>query len=239
MQQINQSPVSDLSPAEKFIVTMGADRTKDILSRPISALVIEDSEFDRKRIARVFKETGLDCKITEIGCLSNLRGTLDVQKFDLVLVDFQLPESDGLEAVNLIRSHPAHLNNAIIMITGQADITVAIAAMKSGCSDYFEKSALCAEDLRGAVLNALEKSDLQKDLMRARGLNGKLEELVKDYASQNASEMKPLVLSLMRQARAQLKKPTGSNNSEAREMDTLCRELWAKLVAMENTPELL
>lgn len=206
-----------------------------LIERAIRTLVIEDSEFDQKRILRVCDETGLDFEICTLDGLEQLRAQLDAQNFDLALVDYRLMDSDGLEAVRRIRGHPAQVNSAILMLTGQGEMGLAIDAMKAGCSDFLDKASLTPAGLRRAVLNAMEKSLLHQDLMRARGLNDKLAELVQQFAKDSASEMKPLVLGLMRQARAQGNAPFKGRTAEAVEMDITCRKLWRMIEAMEHS----
>lgn len=207
--------------------------------RPIRTLVIEDSEFDRRRIARLCRETGLRFSISSIDCAAGLGQLLNGQKFDLVLVDYRLGDSDGLKAVRQIRKHPRHLACPILMLTGMSDIHVAIDAMKSGCSDYIAKERLNAVSLRDAALSAIEQSSLQSDLMRARGLDDRLTRLLDEFAKSNAAEMKPIVLKLMRKARARLNSPLGRRNKDAADLDSACRSLWAMLEAMESSAKRL
>ncbi len=203
-------------------------------SRPLRALVIEDSEFDRKRLARICSDSGLLFNITALDGAANLRTALDANRFDVIMVDFHLPDGDGLEVVRRIRAHPAHMGCALLMLTGQAQLTVAVEAMRLGCSDFIEKSRLSPNALRHAMLNALEKSALQEDLMRARGVTHKLRGMMEDYALDSTAEMKPLVLQLMRQARARIGAHVAKRDPDAEEMDKTCRKLWGLLEAMEK-----
>lgn len=205
------------------------------LQRRIRTLVLDDSEFDQKRIERMCRDTGYDFQFTAIHGIHELRPTLDEYKFDLILVDFRLVDSNGLDAVRRIRSHPAHIHCAILMLTAQTDVTVAVEAMKSGCSDYLDKSVMSASALRRAMTNALEKTALQNDLMRARGLHDKLQDIVKDFADDNASEMKPIILKMMRQTRARLASPASIKDKDLQDIDISCRKLWSLIEAMEDS----
>lgn len=205
-------------------------------ARTLRTLIIDDSAFDRKRLSRHLVETGLQFDITAIDGVKGLRDALDKNRFDLAMVDFRLTEEDGLEAVRRIRSHPDHVNAAIIMLTGRCEISVAINALKGGCADFIDKADLSPNALRRAVLNAVEKSDLLGDLMRARGVNDKLQALVQDFAHDTAAEMKPLVLRMMRTVRAKLASPTGKQDHSIEDLDQTCRKLWALMEAMERKP---
>ena len=196
-------------------------------SRPIRMLVIEDCEFDKKRLLRMCRNTGLNFEVKTIDSISLLRTALDSYKFDLIFVDFRLPDSDGIEAIRRIRAHPPHVTAAILMLTGQCDLTVAVEAMKEGCADYLAKNELTPETLRDATLNALDSALLQKQLMRARGLTDKLSDLMQDYARESSAEMKPIILRMMRLIRENLRGPHAARFKDAKALDAACRQLWA------------
>lgn len=124
----------------------------------IRTLVLDDSSFDRKRIRRM--GDGLDLKLNfeEAGSVAMLRDCLDRQSFDLFLIDYMLPEADGLAALEMIRNHRGQADSVAIMISGQADQRVAVSAMKKGFQDFIVKSDISPQSLRGAVLGALNTS---------------------------------------------------------------------------------
>ena len=117
----------------------------------------------------------------------------------------------------------------------ESPVDQSLEAMKAGCSDYLDKSKLSASVLRRAASNALEKSLLHQELMRARGLNDKLAQIVQAFAKDTAGEMKPILLSMMRQTRAQMNTPMKGRPKGAVEMDAQCRKLWAVVESMEDT----
>ena len=59
--------------------------------------------------------------------------------FDAVILDFQLPEMDGMAVLKKIKArHPAA---QIILLTGHASLERGVEAIKIGASDYLEKPA--------------------------------------------------------------------------------------------------
>ncbi len=59
------------------------------------------------------------------------------EKYDLVITDLMMPNTNGLELLEIIRKHYPELN--VIMITGYASIESAVEATKLGAADYLAK----------------------------------------------------------------------------------------------------
>jgi two-component system response regulator FixJ len=72
-----------------------------------------------------------------------------------VLTDVRMPEIDGLELQQRLNEWGAPL--AVVVMTGQGDVPVAVRAMKAGAVDFLEKP-FDDEQLLGAVRRALEQS---------------------------------------------------------------------------------
>jgi two-component system, LuxR family, response regulator FixJ len=72
-----------------------------------------------------------------------------------VLTDVRMPEIDGLELQ--LRLAQQDLRLPVIVMTGQADIPIAVRAMKAGAVDFLEKP-FSDEQLLEAVRRALEES---------------------------------------------------------------------------------
>jgi two-component system response regulator AtoC/two-component system nitrogen regulation response regulator NtrX len=85
------------------------------------------------------------------------------EKPDLVIMDIAMPEMDGIEALEKIRSLPGP--PLIIMITAHGSEKVAVEAMKKGAYDYIAKP-YDVDELRIVARNALEKVSLERENRR-------------------------------------------------------------------------
>ena len=83
------------------------------------------------------------------------------QNPDIILLDFLLPDMDGLEFIEELKRVGDRLP-AIIMLTGEGNEAVAVRAMKAGVKDYLIKGKTNADSLCLAVRNALEQARLQQ-----------------------------------------------------------------------------
>lgn len=121
----------------------------------IELLVLDDSRFDAQQLARDCRKTDLPVHITVVDAFESYQEAIAEKRFDLVFVDYLLPEGDGIQACSLLRSSSANSDVPMVMITNEARHDVAVAAMKSGCLDYLSKDGLAPENLRSLILHAV------------------------------------------------------------------------------------
>jgi diguanylate cyclase (GGDEF)-like protein len=87
-----------------------------------------------------------------------------VNNYNLLFLDYQLGEKNGLELIQEIRTKG--INTPIVLLTGRGDEQIAVEAMKLGASDYLPKSKLSETLIRTAVRHAIELHE--KELQRHR-----------------------------------------------------------------------
>src|SRR6202022_1217906 len=92
--------------------------------------------------------------------------------FDLVLADVVMPGKSGLELVEDLRK--AEIKTPIVLISGQANIEMAVRATKLGALDFLEKP-LTTDKLLVTVENALRLSRLEDENRELRQRLGKHE----------------------------------------------------------------
>src|SRR5437868_14452175 len=93
------------------------------------------------------------CDIVEVSNLERLEEACSSAAFDLVITDYQMFWTDGLQVVQrVIALWP---NAAIIMFTGTGNEEIAVQAMKAGVDDYVLKSPDQTHNFRAAVQKAL------------------------------------------------------------------------------------
>ena len=92
----------------------------------------------------------------------NGRGALKLfkeNKFDLVLCDFRLPDTSGLELMQQLKSIKQSV--PVIIMTAYADVRMAVKLMKLGASDYITKP-IQQEELLGLIKKLLKKPEPSK-----------------------------------------------------------------------------
>ncbi len=129
---------------------------------PLRLLIVDDSPEDREHYRRMLSqdpERHYDFLEAEVG-EEGLEVAL-AERPDCLLLDYRLPDVDGLEFLTRLR---AHLRVPVIVLTGQGNESVAVEAMKGGAQDYLLKGAVTRQGLQSAVRNAIEKVGLQREV---------------------------------------------------------------------------
>ncbi len=103
-----------------------------------SILLADDEEKILKTLGRALREEGHDV-VTTPNALEAQR-LLGARSFDLLVVDFLMPDRTGLEIIrDLAATTPEAERPAIIMMTAHGTVESAVEAMKLGARDYLQK----------------------------------------------------------------------------------------------------
>ena len=122
-----------------------------------NVLVIDDEPIVLDSCRKILRQEGFDVN----GAFNGREGLKKIEedKYDAVLVDWKLPEIDGMEVLRIIKKN--HPDIIVVMITGYPSVESAVKAMKLGVSDYVSKP-FTPEELKEALVNALAHSEQPK-----------------------------------------------------------------------------
>ena len=109
-------------------------------------LVVDDEYGIRSGVDQILELEGYEVEEAETG--EEALRALDGPPFDIVLIDYRLPDTDGLTLLHTIRKRK--LDIMTCMITAYANIETAIAATRQGI-DFFLPKPFSPEDLIGVT----------------------------------------------------------------------------------------
>lgn len=134
-------------------------------SRSIKILIIDDDPIDRVVYQRLLSQnTSCTYEFTEAESGHEGLELLKSSNYDCVLLDYGIPDLDGIEFLKAIKNEKSCSNAPVVMLTGQGNEKVAVEAMKYGVKDYILKSHLTSSELFRAINNAVEKAYLAKKI---------------------------------------------------------------------------
>ncbi|OWU84406.1 hypothetical protein ATO6_11895 [Oceanicola sp. 22II-s10i] len=117
-------------------------------------LVFDDSEIDAVLIEQNCLRTGLPAAVTTVSDFDQYSDHIGDQRYDLIFVDYYLPRGDGLVACDLLRRSVANADAPVVMVSGHAEVDVAVAAMQAGCLDFIDKDRIDRDRLRSVIMQA-------------------------------------------------------------------------------------
>jgi two-component system NtrC family response regulator len=121
-------------------------------------LIAEDEKTQRDLLEGFLKKEGY-----AVEAVSNGREAvekLETDFFDIVLIDFKMPELDGLQTLRQVRAR--FLDLPVVMMTAYGTIETAVASMKEGALDYLTKP-IDLDELLLIFQKVLERSSLIKE----------------------------------------------------------------------------
>ncbi len=115
------------------------EHKRNIALPPLRVLLAEDSVVNQKLALALLNKWGLTVSVAQNGTEAVELAT--TQEFDLVLMDVQMPEMDGLEATRLIRTHEAAAggHRPIIAMTAHAMTGDREECLEAGMDSYVSK----------------------------------------------------------------------------------------------------
>ena len=102
------------------------------------ALVIDDSRAMRAILRKILKEIGFE--VTEAGHgKEGLERLQQIEAPQLALVDWNMPEMNGLEFVRTVRADPTYDAMRVMMVTPESEVSAVTCALEAGANEYVMK----------------------------------------------------------------------------------------------------
>ncbi len=152
-----------------------------MVDRPIHILLVDD---DAEYVDVVKHHVqAFPGKTFTITCVTDgekaLRSLASGSPVDLVLMDYYLPSSNGIEIAKSI--HEAHPGIPVILLTSNKDFRIAVEAMKFGVEEYLVKEEMIDTMLPRTIVNVLDRLALKRridEIEKAKLVNRNKDEAV-------------------------------------------------------------
>lgn len=105
---------------------------------PVRALVIDDSRAIRLILGQILKGIGFEVLDAGNG-LEALEKLKNSGPVELALVDWNMPEMNGLEFVQAARKNDAYNDMKLMMVTTETEMSQVVKALEAGANEYVMK----------------------------------------------------------------------------------------------------
>lgn len=136
-------------------------------------LLVDDEKDFVETLAERMRTRGMN--VSTNTSAKDVLDNVDIESFDAIVLDLQMPDMDGIEALKLIRAKNPNLQ--VILLTGHATVEKGIEAMKLGALDLLEKPTdieTLTEKIKKASTKKMmlvqeETADKIKDIIGGKG----------------------------------------------------------------------
>ena len=129
----------------------------------LSVLLIEDEAADAEQVRRQLHQHGAErFELHHVSDMQRASAAVQEQRFDAILLDLGLPDSQGAASVD--RIHETAPDTPIICLTGHDDEAAALSALRRGAQDYLVKGGYPPHALVNSLRFATERARLHREL---------------------------------------------------------------------------
>ena len=135
-------------------------------------LLVDDEEDFLEAMAERMRAR--DMEVTTASSAREAFKKMESETFDAIVLDFQMPEMDGMEALKSIKAKRPE--SQIILLTGFVTVEKGVQAMKEGAADFMEKPA----DLE-VLSQKIKEAKAEKMLIVEKQATKKVIDIIKKY----------------------------------------------------------
>lgn len=142
-----------------------AESTFVNLDQETAILSVENSDIDFKVISGILKDLKL-VNLTRVMDIQDAMDLLERNRFDLVLLEYILPDGNGMDFLRLMLQKG--FETSVVVITGHGDEMIASQMIQAGAYDYLTKDKISNKSLSRIITNTLEKARLKLDMKKVQ-----------------------------------------------------------------------
>ena len=133
----------------------------------MNILIVDDDIVDREHIKRTLRKTDQTCQFVEAESVDEGLAAFSNQQFDAILLDYSMPQRDGIELLLEVKNEPNGNSVAIIMLSNSEEEALALECVKAGAQDFLLKTEVTASRLNRAILQARARFELEQKLFQS------------------------------------------------------------------------
>jgi adenylate cyclase len=160
------NPEAESGPADPSLMERAIETIRQVLDEPVAPetrvtgriLVVDDNESILDLLARQLTREGHEVETCDSGEKALAR--LDIEPFDLLLLDLMMPGINGLDVLRELKADPHTAALPVVMISALDETETAVRCIEAGAEDYLAKPPNPIL-LRARIAAALERKFLR------------------------------------------------------------------------------
>jgi signal transduction histidine kinase len=154
-------------------------------------LIVDDDANIREGVSDILDASGYETAQAASG--AEAVAQIKKSNFDVILMDYNLTDGTGIDAIKQIRALNA--DSQILMITGNASLDAAVRAIQESVDDFLQKP-VNPDTLKRAISKSLEKMKLRQDLRQANDQNARLSAMKSKFMSMASHDLSNSLMTL-------------------------------------------
>jgi two-component system, chemotaxis family, chemotaxis protein CheY len=129
-----------------------------MMREEVCILVVDDVNTMRIQVKELLKSCGFK-KISLAASGEEAKRVMAIEQFHLIMCDWQMTPTDGLDLLKYARAHPLYKDVAFVMVTAENTKEKVIQAIQSGVDNYLVKP-LTPIEIQNKVYGVLLKKQV-------------------------------------------------------------------------------
>lgn len=130
----------------------------------MNILLVDDQQIERELIKEALKFSQSPVAITEVNNAKDGLSVLQRNRFDVVLLDYQMPSMSGLELLLEIQSLKLKTNSTYIVISNDRDEELMVSFINAGAHDFLLKDEITTTQLIRSIKQSQKRLELEREL---------------------------------------------------------------------------
>ncbi|MCC0178690.1 diguanylate cyclase [Waterburya agarophytonicola K14] len=145
-------------------------------TKALKLLLVEDNLTDARWIGEILKEYNYQkSDVRHVKKVTEAIDSLERDDFDAILLDLSLPDSQGIESLEIFQQKAPQL--PILILTETNDPTIALQSLRQGAQDYLVKGEFEGKTLTRSIQYAIERQRIEFNIRQQALMKKMLDEI--------------------------------------------------------------
>ncbi|MEL7256150.1 MAG: response regulator [Pseudomonadota bacterium] len=212
------------------------DPTADFVADGLRILILDDSDFDLRRVSRMIAEIRSDVVINTTKTLEEFEDAFKTELYDLCLIDHSLGNGKtSADAMDIIKTSVLSSETPAVLVTGMSDDSILVEAVRHGFVSYLDKASMTVAGLKTVITEALDEVALTQttNAERTEMVNSVMDDVAQLYSANTKEHLSKIyrTANFLRQCIAQRQMPSPDAVDD---IEASCFAIWRFLDQAEH-----